>query len=111
MTEKELSDFAVKRDTKLLEDIKVRIEEFGLCYSVISIQSARIYQFRITIGEFYFDFTVDCKTFTIGINGYTYNRLNLGGREYHEIRLTMSNLNELLMAIASYRGVYNPKFE
>lgn len=111
MTFQELIADQEKRDNKLLEDIKAEIEEFGLYYSMTSVQSARIYQFRITIEEFYFDFIVDCSKLILGIKGYTYQRLTWSGYEYHEIPLTMANLDELLMAIASYQDVYKPKFE
>lgn len=116
MTLQELQQDKLKRRREVLNAILAEFEEFGIdCGRTISKNEKGEYDYdtvnlRVLISPFFFDFRFDLDRDELVLNAYTNKQLtNKGGVVRYP--LTMANIDELLMAIQSYKNIYIPKFE
>lgn len=109
MTLQELQQDAIKKRKEVLDTILAEFEEFGItCIHDIS-KDYEIVNFRVLTTPFFFDFRINLISDKLILNAYTHKQLtNISG--VGEYQLTMANIDELLMAIQSYKKVYTPKF-
>lgn len=109
MTLQELQQDAIKRRKEVLDAILAEFEEFGITNKPDISKDYEIINFRILTTPFFFDFRIYLVTGKLVLNAYTHKQLtNISGAG--EYPLTMSNIDELLMAIQSYKNIYVPKF-
>lgn len=109
MTLQELQQDAIKRRKKVLDDILSEFEEFDINYKCTNAKNYEFVNFRVPTLAFFFDFRIDLMNDKLEILAYTHKQLtNISG--CGEYPLTMANIDELLMAIESYKNVYIPKF-
>ena len=116
MTLQELQQDKLKRRREVLNAILAEFEEFGIdCGRTISKNEKGEYDYdtvnlRVLISPFFFDFRFDLDRDELVLNAYTNKQLtNKGGVVRYP--LTMAKIDELLMAIQSYKNIYIPKFE
>lgn len=116
MTLQELQQDKLKRQREVLNAILAEFEEFGIdCRRTISKNDKGEYDYgtvnlRVFISPFFFVFRFDLDRDELVIDAYTNKQLtnNSGVVRYP---LTMANIDELLMAIQSYKNIYVPKFK
>lgn len=98
-----------KKAKKVLDDILAEFEEFGIKGNIDISKDYTFVNFRVATSAFFFDFRIDLVTDKIVLYAYTHKQLtNLSNAG--EYPLTMSNIDELLMAIQSYNNIYIPQF-
>lgn len=109
MTLQELQQDAINRRKNVLDDILAEFEEFGITGKTDISKDYEIVNFRVLTIPFFFDFHINLVADKLVLNAYTHKQLtNISG--VGEYPLTMTNIDELLMSIQSYKNVYTPKF-
>lgn len=110
MTLQELQQDAIKRRKEVLDAILAEFEEFGITGKTDISKDYTLVNFRVLTTPFFFDFRIDLMKDKLVLNAYTHKQLtNISG--VGEYPLTMANIDELLMAIQSYKNIYVPKFK
>lgn len=110
MVLQELQQDVIKRRKKLLDDILAEFEEFDINFKYEISKDYELVNFRVTTTSFFFDFRINLMNNKLVIIAYTHKQLtNISG--VGEYPLTMANIDELLMAIQSYKNIYVPKFK
>lgn len=110
MTLSELQQDAIKRRKEVLDTILAEFEEFGITVKTNVSKDYAFVNFRVPTGIFFFDFRIDLMEDKLVLIAYSHKQLtNISG--VGEYPLTMGNIDELLMAIQSYKNIYVPKFQ
>ena len=110
MALQELQQDVIKRRKKVLDDILTEFEEFDINFKYEISKDYEFVNFRVPTTSFFFDFRINLMNDKLVIIAYTHKQLtNISG--FGEYPLTMANIDELLMAIQSYKNIYVPKFK
>lgn len=111
MTLQELQQDAIKRRKEVLDAILAELEEFGITFKCEISKDYEIANFNVSSGASRFHFRINLVKDELILNVFTNKHLtHTKEMDNNKFPLTMANIDELLMAIQSYKNIYVPKF-
>ena len=111
MTLQELQQDAIKRRKEVLDAILSEFEEFDMNFKCEISNDYEIANFNVSSGASRFHFRINLVKDELILNVFTNKHLtHTKEMDNNKYPLTMANIDELLMAIESYKNTYVPKF-